>query len=84
MGELKHAPRIIVLHDDDLSTSEACFQDLILNITPKTESEKKEEAENSADTVLDHGTHSRRCTQYKFYLSGVLCFQSKAKVRSNS
>lgn len=33
-GELKDSPRIIVLHDDNLSAGEASFQDLIVNITP--------------------------------------------------
>lgn len=36
-GELKNSPGVIVFHDDNLSAGEASFQDLILNITPGTQ-----------------------------------------------
>ncbi len=35
-GKLKDSPRVVVLHDDNLSAGEASFQDLILNIAPDT------------------------------------------------
>lgn len=64
-GELKDSPRVIVFYNDNLSASEASFQDLIFDITPGTHTHKIKHVQVTITKILISLAKCFKCTPNK-------------------